>query len=273
MRWAAALLAASISTIVAPVAAQTDDGADDASSTSSSGTSTTSSATSTSSSTASSSQAPSPSRPRDDPPPPTPPPADGAPHHDDEEEEDGGDPYDFLWVELQAGVSYVNMRAISNNNYYPTLVRLDGVGPMGALAAGFRISFFSAGLRGTIAHYSDDFDVGTVAAEAQLAIPLPIVKPFLRAGFGFAWHGDSNYNAPAMSQTTVFGWVFDAAAGLDIYLVEWFAIGAACSVDILNMSRQTIDEPMSSPTDVNLSEPGDAVGIQVRGSAGISFHL
>ncbi len=192
---------------------------------------------------------------------------------EDEEEEDGGDPYDFLWIQLQGGVSYVDMRAINADNFYPEVVRLRGVGPVGTVAAGFRIEFLSVGLRGALAHYSDDFDVGTVTAEAQLAIPIPVVRPYLRAGFGFGWHGDGDFNAPANSQTTVFGWVFNAAVGLDIFLVEWLSIGAAGSLDILNMSRQSFDEEPTSPTDVMFTETGDAVGIQARGHAGVTFHL
>jgi hypothetical protein len=50
-------------------------------------------------------------------------------------------------------------------------MRLDGTGPMGTLAAGFRIAFLSVGLRGTLAHYGSGFDVGTATAEARSPCP------------------------------------------------------------------------------------------------------
>lgn len=194
---------------------------------------------------------------------------------EEEEEEDGGDPYDFLWIDLAGGVSYVDLRALDATNFYPEFVRLSGTGPMGSLAVGFRIEFFAAGVRATLAGYGDGFDVGTATGEVTLMLPIPVVKPYLRAGFGLGWHGDSNFNAPANSQTTVLGFAFNGAVGLDVYLTEWFSIGAAMSVDILNMNRQRTSEPID-PADagtVRFEETGDAVGIQVRGQAGVTFHL
>ena len=204
---------------------------------------------------------------------------------EEEEEEDEGDPYDFLWIELMGGVSYVDLRAIDQNNYYPTFVKLSGIGPMGGLALGFRIEFLSFGVRGALAHYDDGFDVGTAVAEVTLALPIPIVKPFIRVGFGMGWHGDSDVENslgemgaryPDNVQTTVFGFAFSGAVGLDIYLAHWFSIGAAATVDILNMNRQSTEEPIEDPMDVSevrFEETGDAVGIQARGQAVVTFHL
>lgn len=205
------------------------------------------------------------------PPPATPPPAEE--EEEAEEEEDDGDPYDFLWIDLSGGVSYIDMRALSENNFYPEFVRLSGVGGAASLGVGFRIEFFAAGIRGTIASYGDGFDVGTAVGEVTIILPIPVVKPWFRAGFGFGWHGDGNFNAPRDSQTTVFGWAFSGAAGIDIYLAHWFAIGAGAYVDILNMSRQSINEPVGMPGDVEFTDPGDAVGVQIRGQVGVTFHL
>lgn len=195
---------------------------------------------------------------------------------EDEDEPKDDDPYDLLWVELIGGLSYVDLRAIDADNFYPSFVRLSGVGPAGGLAAGFRIDFLSVGLRGALAHYGEGFEVGTAVAEVALALPIPIVKPFVRAGFGFGWHGDSNAEEamiPRNAQTTVFGWAFAAAVGLDVYLTSWFAIGAAFNLDILNMSRQSFDDPVGNPGDVVFEDTGDAVGLQARGQLSVSFHL
>jgi len=172
-------------------------------------------------------------------------------------------------------VSYVDLRALDATNFYPEFVRLSGVGPAGSLAVGFRIEFLSIGVRGSLAHYSDEFDVGTATAEISLSLPIPVVKPYVRVGVGLGWHGDGDFNAPMSSQTTVFGFAFSGAIGVDIYLADWFSIGAAGTLDILNMSRQSLDEPVD-PADagmVEFTESGDAVGIQARGQAGVTFHL
>lgn len=192
---------------------------------------------------------------------------------EEEEEVDETDHYDFLIIELFGGVSYVDMRAVQVTNYYPEIVTLTGTGPAGGAALGFRIEFFTVGVRGAIAHYADEFDVGTAVAEVGLSLPIPVVKPYLRVGFGFGWHGDSDFMAPANSQTTVFGWAFSGAVGLDVYLADWFAIGAAVSIDVLNMNRQSTSEPVTDPGSVMFTDSGDAVGLQVRGQGAVSLHF
>jgi hypothetical protein len=200
---------------------------------------------------------------------------------EEEEEENEEDVYDFLYIELFGGASYVDLRAIETSNYYPEFVRLSGYGPAGGAAVGFRVSFFSAGVRVALARYdagdsstSDAvFDVGTAAGEVTLALPLSVVRPFLRIGFGFGWHGDSNFQAPEMSQTTVFGWVFQAAVGIDFFVADWFSIGVAFNADILNMSRQSFDEPVTDPGMVRFEDNGDAVGAQGRAHLAATFRF
>jgi hypothetical protein len=191
-----------------------------------------------------------------------------------EEEESDGRDADLIWVEAVGGYSYVNMRAIRYDNLYPSVVALSGSGFGGGLAAGVRFSFVSLGARATIASY-EGFDVGTAAAEITLRLPTPVVEPWVRAGFGYGWHGTANYDTPGLSQTNVYGYVIQAAAGLDIYLGKFFAIGAGFDVDILNLSRQalTLGAGMASPTGVDLTKDGNAVGLQLRGHLAASLHF
>jgi hypothetical protein len=197
------------------------------------------------------------------------------------------DSYDFVWIELFGGVSYTDLRAIDASNFFPEVVRLSGWGPGGGVAAGFRIDFVSVGVRAALARYdvSDPsapqavFDVGTLAAEVKLALPLEVVRPFLRLGFGLAWHGNSNIEdvwtmgePPSNVQTTVFGWVFQGALGVDFYITHWFALGAAFSLDLLNMSRQPIED-VGNAADVRLEQSGDALGVQGRAHGAVSFHF
>jgi hypothetical protein len=192
----------------------------------------------------------------------------------DEEEESDGRDADLLWVEAIAGYSYVNMRAIAYDNLYPSVVALSGSGYGGGLAAGVRLSFVSIGARATLASY-EGFEVGTAAAEITLRLPTPVVEPWVRAGFGYGWHGNANYDEPSLSQTNVYGYVIQAAAGLDIYLGRFFAIGAGFDVDVLNLSRQalTLGPGMASPTGVDLTKDGNAVGLQLRGHVAASLHF
>ncbi len=193
--------------------------------------------------------------------------------HAPEAESDGRDA-DLVWLEVVGGYSFVNMRAISYKNLYPDVVALSGSGFAAGAAAGVRLSFLSIGGRATLASYPG-FEVGTAGAEITLRLPTPTVEPWVRAGFGYGWLGTANYNTPGASETSVYGYVVQGAVGIDVYLGKVVAIGAGFDVDILNMARQplTVGADFVSPTGVDLTKDGNAVGLQLRGHVAISLHF
>jgi hypothetical protein len=149
-----------------------------------------------------------------------------------------------------------------------------GTGPAIGVGVGFRVWWLAVGARGSFAGY-DGFQIGTLAAEATLRLPVPIVEPWIRAGFGYGWQGDANYAAGvATRQTTTYGWVFQAGVGVDIYLVNWLTVGAGFGLDVLNMTRQSDPTVMCmGATDVCPSMNGDALGLQLKGliTVGLRF--
>ena len=87
---------------------------------------------------------------------------------------------------------------------------------------------------------SESTDAGSTAS------PIPVVEPYLRVGAGYAWQGDANYTVTTAGvttqpATTVYGWAIDAALGVDIFLANWFTIGAGIGLDVLNMTRHSGD--------------------------------
>lgn len=190
-----------------------------------------------------------------------------------EAESDGRDA-DLVWLEVIGGYSFVNMRAISYKNLYPDVVALSGAGFAAGAAAGIRLSFLSIGGRATLASYPG-FEVGTAGAEITLRLPTPTVEPWVRAGVGYGWLGTANYNTPGASETSVYGYVVQGAVGIDFYLGKVVAIGAGFDVDILNMARQplTVGPGFVSPTGVDLTKDGNAVGLQLRGHVALSLHF
>lgn len=191
------------------------------------------------------------------------------------EEEDDGRDVDFIWIEAEGGVSYVNLVAFRNANFAAgdtdVFRESSGTGPMFGAGVGFRVYWLAVGARVTFASY-DVFQIGTVGGDLQLRFPIPIFEPYIRVGFGYAWQGGANYADPAMSATTVYGWSFDAALGFDIFLTNWLTIGAGAGFDLLNMTRQR--DPLLMPiTTFHPEQDGDAVGFQLRGFAQLGLHF
>ncbi|MBK8172408.1 MAG: hypothetical protein IPK60_18990 [Sandaracinaceae bacterium] len=199
--------------------------------------------------------------------------ADPLPQTEDEPaEEEDSDGHNILWIEAIGGYSFVNLRALSYSNLYPEIVEVKDTGVSGGLAAGLHFLFLDAGIRGVVSHYSS-FDVGTVALEVGLRLPTPIISPFVRAHFGYAWNGSVNYANPGLTSVSVYGFTLGGALGLDIVPSDLFSIGAGLNVEILNLSRSQLDTNPSGVTNFDFTVPGSAVGIQVRGQIQATFHF
>lgn len=204
------------------------------------------------------------------------------PPEEPEEEEDDGRSADFLWIEVEGGASYVDLIALQNESFTygtttttaPTFVETQGMGPMIAVAGGFRLSVIALGVRGTFASYDTGFDIGTFGGEIHLRIPTPVIEPYIRVGAGYAWQGNANYQDPAASPATVHGWSVNGAVGLDVFVLWWLSLGVGVQVDFLNMTRQTDPTAMCmGVTDFCPTQNGDAVGVQGRAFAQIGLHF
>lgn len=196
-------------------------------------------------------------------------------------EEDDGRKADFLWIEVEGGVSYVNLVAFQQTNFStggmtvtgPGFDEVEGVGPMFGVGLGFRIFFLALGARATLASYPG-FEIGTVGGEVQFRLPTPVVEPWIRVGAGYAWQGSANYTDAAASGTTVYGWTLNGAIGLDVFIAWWFTLGIGVTVDFLNMTRQTdVMAPCMGVTEFCPTQNGDAIGAQARGFLQAGFHF
>ncbi|MFO0712374.1 MAG: hypothetical protein U0353_21160 [Sandaracinus sp.] len=200
----------------------------------------------------------------------------------DEEEEDEGDgrDIDWLWLEASGGVADVNLVAFQNQNFADVAAgasvfsQVHGTGPTVAVGAGMRFWWLAIGARATFSFY-DPFHIGTLGAELTLRLPVPVVEPWIRAGFGYGWQGNATYQGSASSfQTSTYGWTFQAGVGLDIYLLNWLTVGASFGLDVLNMTRQR--DPTATcmgVTDVCPSQNGDALGVQLKGIATLGLRF
>lgn len=211
--------------------------------------------------------------------PVTAPPTPAAGEEEEEEEGDGRD-YDVLWIELQGGVSYANLVQFQNQNFADVaggasvFNEVYGTGPAVGLGVGFRVWWLAIGARASVAVY-ETFQIGTIGGEATLRLPIPVVEPWVRVGFGYGWQGDAQYQSGSSTySTTTYGWVFQSGLGLDIYLTSWFTLGAGVGLDILNLTRQRDPSAMCmGATDVCPSRNGDALGYQLKGLATVGFHF
>jgi hypothetical protein len=192
---------------------------------------------------------------------------DADPDADDEEDEDS---WGVFYLQALGGYSFANVVQFSQENFVPEATELSGSGLFGGVGAGFRIYWITLGAQATLASYFG-FELGTVGLDIGLHLPIPIVQPYLRVGFGYAWMGDADYTDPMLSRTDVYGYAIDAGLGLDIKLARFLSLGAGFDAAFLNMTRQALTD--GNVTGVDIQEDGDAVGLQIRLHAQLTFHI
>lgn len=190
----------------------------------------------------------------------------------EEDDDDGG--RGIVWIRGDVGLAYVDLRSISYDNLFAedaeladAIVQTSGTGPQFGGSAGFRLLFLTIGAHLQLASY-DAFQVGTLMLEVEAHLPVPLpIEPYVRVGFGYAWVGQDLGGSDA--SVTVNGYDLRAGLGLDVFLHEHVSIGAAATIDVLNLSRQEFGDPV---TMVSIEE-GSAVGIQAGFMAQLGLHF
>ncbi len=171
---------------------------------------------------------------------------------------------DWIFVQPEVGVAYADVLALSNNNLLPSLTESKVWGEQFAGVVGMRFGPFAFGVRGSFAHYNP-FDIGTLGAEIQLRLPIPVIQPYARLGFGYAWLGaidpETAWSCTSSAAASggcpkIYGWTASAGAGVDIWLSRHFTVGAGLDVNILNLTRS------ASIDTVNYTQSGDSLGIE-----------
>jgi hypothetical protein len=189
---------------------------------------------------------------------------------DPDEEEEDEDSWGVFYLQALGGYSFANVAQFSQENFVPEATELSGSGLFGGVGAGFRIYWITFGAQATLASYFG-FELGTVGLDIGLHLPIPVVQPYLRVGIGYAWMGDADYSDPMLSRTDVYGYAIDAGLGLDIKLARFLSLGAGFDAAFLNMTRQALSD--GNVTGVDIQEDGDAVGLQIRLHAQLTFHI
>lgn len=174
--------------------------------------------------------------------------------------------HDWLVLQPEVGVSYANVVAINQDGLFPSANSTGGWGPHFAVNAGMRFGPVSFGARFDYATYQP-YNLGGAGLFVELRLPIPLLQPFGRVGFGYSWLGDLNPDprylacgatgSSSASCPSVSGWYGALGGGLDLALFSSFTVGAHVDVNFLNLNRS------ADPTSVTFMSTGDSAGLQV----------
>jgi len=175
----------------------------------------------------------------------------------------------FFYLEASAGFSWIKLGLMREDNLIPDIDTLDDSGYALGGGAGFFVSFITLGVQAEVAMHSN-FSLGTVLLDLGIRLPTPHLEPYLRFGIGYAWMFNSNL-IPGVD-VAIRGVAANLGIGFDYMISPLVAIGIGGDATVINVRRSGISG-IPSPANIDLSEEGDAIGLQVSAMVQLSLHF
>lgn len=175
----------------------------------------------------------------------------------------------FFYLEASAGYSWVNLGLVRETNLVADIERLKDTGYAFEVGAGFFVSFITLGIQAEVAMHSN-FSLGTVLLDLGIRLPTKHLEPYFRFGIGYAWLFNSNL-IPNVNET-IRGVAANLGIGFDYMVSPLFAIGVGADATLFNVRRAGISG-VPSPINVDLSDEGDAIGLQITALVQLSLHF
>jgi hypothetical protein len=212
------------------------------------------------------------------PPPVNPPSSD--------ESEDSGLGLEWVWLNAEAGASYVDMQSFSSSTF--GLQKTSSSGPTFGVGAGVRLLFFTLGARARDLSLSSIGNLWMLNLEAALHTRIWRFDPYLgvRGGYNFVGSLSSSSvqvatgNSPP--EVSVHGFNVGPMVGLDFYPLNFLSIGADVDAQFLFLQRPppplpygvTIDDlpPQYQPYKALYQESGSSAGFAFTAAAHIGLH-
>jgi hypothetical protein len=168
-----------------------------------------------------------------------PPPSTGGSSPD--ENEDSGLGLEWVWLNAEAGASYVDMQSFSASSF--GLVKTSSGGPSFGVGAGVRLLFFTLGVRARDLSLSDIGNLWLLNLEAAFHTRIWRIDPYfgVRGGYNFVGSLSGSSVQVAAGNTpgdvSVHGFNVGPMFGIDFYLAKWISLGADIDAQFLFLQR------------------------------------
>lgn len=197
------------------------------------------------------------------------------------EQKDTGRGLEFVYLNAEAGFSYMNLTSFDSTTF--GLTRTDHAGGMVGFGAGLRLLVLTIGAQ---LRYNmlGAFNLWQIEGVVGLHIPAGWFDPYfaLRGGYDFVGAlGDgaaSVASGDTQSNISIHGGNIGLSAGLDYYITKWFSVGADGTFDILFLKRPRVDIPAGVPPASVAGNPlyqnsGSSVGYGLIASGHVALHF
>jgi len=197
--------------------------------------------------------------------PATPPP--GTTTTEEEKKKDSKRGLEWVYLNADAGFSYINMASLSASSLSVQNVSSQG-GTFG-IAAGIRLFILSLGVRANLNTLSS-FNLWQLDAELGFHIPLGHWEPYIGFHGGYCFVGSFEDGVSNSPNITINGGDAGLQIGLDYYFNHFVSLGLDVSGNVLFLSG-TSQLPAAVTSAVPQS--GDSIGIGIAPTLRLGFHL
>lgn len=202
------------------------------------------------------------------------------------ESSDSGRNFELIWVDAQAGGTYIDMAQFSSTDL--NIRKTSSAGPAFSLGAGLRLLLFYAGVR---ARYNvlSLFNLWQLNAEAGIKVPISALDFMIGAHGGYSFVGslaDANKATDTSTPTkndavSIRGFNVGLDVALDYYVNSYFSVGVGVLGDVLLLNRPAVDKPKGLTAEQQAAvdkdplyqKSGSSAGLGAGGMLRLGLHL
>lgn len=200
--------------------------------------------------------------------------------------EDAGRGLTWFWVEVGGGFEHVGLQTFNVDEaaFNAGFIETSASGAVIDGGLGARLLFLTLGARGRLGFFAP-WELARVGGEIGLRVPIGRIEPRVDAGFGYAALTGVSSTGGAAIDASIDGVYGRLGAGLDVYPLEWLAVGGGISWEVLALSRpglsladiagieeQAEDDPAGASATA-LAAEGSGYGSSIAITARVGAHF
>jgi hypothetical protein len=168
-----------------------------------------------------------------------------------DESEDSGLGLEWVWLNAEAGASFVDLQSFSSSSF--GLVKTSSSGPSFGLGAGVRLLFFTLGVRARDLSLSDIGNLWMLNLEAAFHTRIWRIDPYFGVRGGYNFVGSLSGSSVTVatggvpSDVSVHGFNVGPMFGIDLYLAKIISLGADVDTQFLFLQRPAPPLPCPAP--------------------------
>jgi hypothetical protein len=186
---------------------------------------------------------------------------------DKEEKKDSKRGLEWVYLNADAGFSYISMNSLSSSTL--SVQNTSSQGPTFGVAAGIRLFILTLGVRANLNTLSS-FNLWQMDAELGFHIPIGHWEPYFGLHGGYCFVGSLADGVSGSPNVTINGGDAGLQLGLDYYFNHFVSLGLDVSGNLLFLTG-TAQVPAALASAVPAS--GDSIGFGIAPSLHLGFHL